>query len=96
MLKLTSKLALESLPYLLSALVAAVVVPGFIYLVIAIALPGVIYSPVYGTEAMVMPNVPGRGANAFELIRQDRDAFTPDQMLLAGFAKAAEATLTNR
>jgi hypothetical protein len=96
MLKLTSRLTLESLPSLLSALVAAVVVPGFIYLVIAIALPGVIYSPVYGTEAMAMPNVPGRGANAFELIRQDRDAFTPDQMLLAGLAKAAEDNLVNR
>jgi hypothetical protein len=45
---------------------------------------------------MVMPNVSGRGENALELIRQDRDAFTPDQMLLAGLAKAAEDNLVNR
>jgi hypothetical protein len=96
MLKLTSRLVLESLPYLLSALIAAVVVPGFVYLLITIALPGVVYLPVRGTEAMVMPSVSGRGENALELIRQDRDAFTPDQMLLAGLAKAAEDNLVNR
>jgi hypothetical protein len=96
MLKLTSRLVLESLPYLLSALIAAVLVPGLIYLLITIALPGVVYSPVHGTEAMVMPNVFGRGENALELIRQDHDAFTPDQRLLAGLAKAAEDNLVNR
>jgi hypothetical protein len=96
MFKLTSRLVLESLPYLLSALIAAVVVPGFTYLLITIALPGVIYSPVYGTDAMAMPNVSGHSTNALELIRQDRDAFTPDQMSLAGLAKAAKDNLVNR
>jgi len=96
MLKQTSKLALEALPYLLSALITAVVVPGFVYFLITIALPGVVYLPVHGTEAMVMPSVFGRGENALQLIRQDRDAFTSDQMLLAGLAKAAEDNLVNR
>ena len=94
--KLTSRFVLEVLPYLRSALIAAVVVPGFLYSLITIALPGVFYSQVYGTGAMAMPNVSGRGENALELIRRDRDAFAPDQMLLAGLAKAAEDNLVHR
>ena len=41
MLKLVSKFVLEVLPYVLSALIAAVVVPGFLY------------SQLYGREAVV-------------------------------------------
>jgi hypothetical protein len=56
---------LEVLPYVLSALIAAVVVPGFLY------------SQAYGTKAAVMPNVPDRGENVLEMIRQDHGAFAP-------------------
>ena len=87
---------MEVLPYLLSALIAAVVMPGFFYSLIAVALPGVFYSEVHGTDAMVMPNVSGRGENVLELIRQDHDAFAPDQKLLIRLAKAAEDNLVNR
>lgn len=47
MLKRTSWFVLEVLPYLLSALIAAVVVPGFLY------------SQAHETKAAVTPNVPG-------------------------------------
>ena len=72
MLKRISKFVLEVLPYLLSALIAAVVVPG------------ALYSRAHGTEALVMPNVPGRGENAPELIRRNR-AVAPD---LVGFGRS--------
>jgi hypothetical protein len=96
MLKQTSRFILEVLPYLISALVAAVVVPGFIYSLITVALPGVFYSEAHGTEAMVMPDVSGREENALELIRQDHEAFAPNQMSLHGLAKTAETNLVNR
>jgi hypothetical protein len=96
MLKLTSRFVLEVLPYLLSALVAAVLLPGLLYSMITVALPGVFYSEAHATEAMVMPNVSGRGENALELIRQDHDAFAPNQMLLRGLAKAAEGSKSLR
>jgi hypothetical protein len=47
MLKRTSWFVLEVLPYLLSVLIAAVVVPGFLY------------SQAHETKAAVTPNVPG-------------------------------------
>jgi hypothetical protein len=47
MLKRTSRFVLEVLPYVLSALIAAVVVPGFLY------------SQAHGTKEAVTPNVPG-------------------------------------
>jgi hypothetical protein len=46
-LKRTSWFVLEVLPYVLSALIAAVVVPGFLY------------SQAHETKAAVTPNVPG-------------------------------------
>ena len=49
MLKLTSRFVLEVLPYLLSALIAAVLVPGFLSSLITVALPGVFYSEAHGT-----------------------------------------------
>ena len=94
--KLTSRFVLEVLPYLRSALIAAVVVPGFLYSLITIALPGVFYSQAHGTEAIVMPNISGRGENAHDLIRQEHDAFAPDQRFLGWLAKAAEDNLVNR
>ena len=51
-------LSLEVLPYLLTALIAAIVVPGFLY------------SQVCGTKAGVTANVPGNGVDAPELVRQ--------------------------
>ena len=99
MLKLTSRFVLEGLPYvlsaLLSALFAAVLVPGLLYSLITVGQPRVFYSQVDETQAMVMPNVSGRGENALELIHEDHDAFAPDQMLLDGLAKAAEDNLVN-
>ena len=47
MLKGTSWFVLEVLPYLLSALIATIVVPGFLY------------SQIHETKAAVTPNVPG-------------------------------------
>ena len=49
MLKLFSRFVLEVLPYLLTAVIAAVVVPGFLY------------SQVYGTKAAVSASVPTSG-----------------------------------
>jgi hypothetical protein len=96
MLKLTSRLALGVLPYLLSALIAAVLVPGFLYSLMTVALPGVFYSEANGAEAMVTPNASGRSENSLELIRWDHDAFAPNQLQLHGVAKAAEDNLINR
>jgi hypothetical protein len=95
MLKLTSRFVLELLPYLLSALVAAVLVPGFVYSLITVTLPGVFYSGPHEMAAMVTPSAFG-GGNALELIRQDHDAFAPKQTSLHGLAGVADATLVNR
>ena len=54
---------LEVLPYLLTAVIAAVVVPGFLY------------SQVYGTKAAVAANVPTSGLNAPELVSGDHAVF---------------------
>ena len=70
MLERTSRFVLEVLPYLLLALVAAVVVPGFLY------------SQAHGAKASVMPNVSEE--NTLEIM--SRDHAGPGQMLstLAG------------
>lgn len=96
MLKLTSRFVLEMLPYLISGVVVAVVVPGFFYSLMTVALPGVFYSEAHGMEALVMPDVPGRGENALELIRRDHEAFAPIQTSLHGLAKAAKDDLVSR
>jgi len=96
MLKLTSRFVLEVLPYLLSTLVVAVLVPGFLYSLMTVALPGVLYSEAHGTEAMVMLNAANCGENALEMIRQDHDAFAPDQNLLGEVAKTAKDDLVSR
>ena len=84
MLERTSRFVLEVLPYLLSALIAAVVVPGFVY------------SQAHGTNAAVMPNVPGGSENALEMIGRDHAAFAPDQMLWDRPAKMAGDKPANR
>ena len=96
MLKLTSRFILEVSPYLLAVLIAAILVPGLLYSLITVAQPGVLNSQVHGIEAMVTSNISGRDTNALELIRQDHDAFAPDQKLLGGIAKAAKDNLVNR
>jgi hypothetical protein len=59
MLKLVSKFVLEVLPYVLSALIAAVVVPGFLY------------SQLYGREAAGTPTRAGGAIGLLELVRHD-------------------------
>ncbi len=83
MLKRTSRFVLEVLPYLLSALIAAVVIPG------------ALYSRAHGTEALVIPNVPGGGGNAPELIRRN-DALALDRMSWDRPAKTAGDKLAYR
>ena len=58
MLKLVSRFVLEVLPYVLSALIAAVVVPGFLY------------SQLYGRKAAGTPTPAGGGISLVELVRQ--------------------------
>jgi hypothetical protein len=84
MLERTSRFVLEVLPYVLSALIAAVVVPGFLC------------SQVPGTKAAVTLNVPGRGENVLGIIRQDHAAFAPDPMLSDSSAKTAGDKLAYR
>ena len=85
---------MEVLPYLLTALVVALVVPWFVYSLMTVALPGVFYTEARGTEAMVMSDISDRGENAFELIREDHDAFVSNK-ILRGLAKTAETNLVN-
>jgi hypothetical protein len=84
MLERTSRFVLEVVPYLLFALIAAVVVPGSLY------------SQAHGTKAVVMPNVPGLGEIALEMIRWDHAAFASDQMLSDRPAKTAGDKLAYR
>lgn len=83
MLERISKFVLEVLPYLLTALIAAVVVPGFLY------------SQAHGMKS-VTPQAPGRGENVVGMIRQDHAAFGPDYMSSDGSAKTAGDKLAYR
>ena len=62
---------------LLTAVIAAVVVPGFLY------------SQVYGTEAAVAASVPTSGVNAPELVSGDHAVFALVHTLPGGSAKTA-------
>ncbi len=95
MLKLTSRFVLEVLPYLLSAMAVAALVPAFLWLM-TVALPGVFYSEAHETEAVVTPTLSNRAENAVELIHRDHDAFAPNQGLLGEVAKAAKDDLVSR
>jgi len=73
MLKRTSRFVLEVLPYLLSVLIAAVVMPGFLY------------SQAHGTKVAVTPNVPSletfrrdRAVIAPDQMLSDRSAKTAE------------------
>ena len=84
MLERTSRFVLEVVPYLLLGLVAAVVVPGFLY------------SQAQGTKAAVMPNVLGGVENALEMIHWDHAAFAPDHILSDRVARPARDKLAYR
>jgi hypothetical protein len=81
MLERTSRFVLEVLPYLLSAVIAAIVVPGFLY------------SHAYGTKA-VTPNVPGDAI--LEVIGWEHTALVPQRMLPDRPANLAGDGLANR
>jgi hypothetical protein len=68
MLKLVSRFVLEVLPYVLSALIAAVVVPGFLY------------SQLYGMKAAGTPT-PAGGNSLVQLVRHDHAVFGAAQTL---------------
>ena len=69
MLKLVSRFVLEVLPYVLSALIAAVVAPGFLY------------SRLYGSEAAGTPTPAGGRISLVELVRYDHAVFGALQAL---------------
>jgi hypothetical protein len=69
MLERTSRFVLEVLPYVFSALIAAVVVPGFLY------------SQAPSTKAAATPNVDRRGENVLGIIREDHAAFAPELVM---------------
>jgi hypothetical protein len=84
-LKLTSRLVLQVLPYLLMALAAVVLLPGIADSLIAAALPDATSSP-RGIETMIAPF--GHGETTLDLIRQDHEAFARNGLL----REAAKAT----
>ena len=84
MLERTSRFVLEVLPYLLLAMVAAVVVPGFLY------------SQAHRMETAVTPGGSGGGEITLEMIGQDHAAFDPGQMLSDRSIKMAGDKLANR
>ena len=78
MLKLMSRFVLEVLPYLLSALIAAIVVPGFLN------------SQFHGARPEGAAAVTESMVSALELVRQDHAAFAPNQGLSALSSSAAQ------
>ena len=83
MLKLMSRFVLEVLPYLMSALIAAIVVPGFLN------------SQFHGTRPESAVTVSST-VSALELVRQDHAAFAPNQGLSALSSSAAQHQLQAR
>ncbi|MGA6930802.1 MAG: hypothetical protein WBZ35_15870 [Pseudolabrys sp.] len=75
---------MEVLPYLLLAMIAAVVVPGFLY------------SQAHRMETAVTPGGSGGGEITLEMIGQDHAAFDPGQMLSDRPIKMAGDKLANR
>ena len=84
MLERTSRFVLEVLPYLLLAVTAAVVVPGFLF------------SQAHGMKTAVTPGGSGGGEKAFEKIDRDHAAFDPSQTLSDRSIKMAGDKLANR
>jgi hypothetical protein len=63
MLERTSRLILEVFPYVSAALIAAVIVPGYLY------------SQAHGFRAVATPTFPPGNENALEVIHRDHAAF---------------------
>jgi hypothetical protein len=72
MLKLMSRFVLEVLPYMLSALIAAIVVPGFLM------------SQFHGNQPAGASNSADGTIRALELMHGDHAPFAPDKRSLAG------------
>jgi hypothetical protein len=68
MLKLTSRFVLEILPYALSALIAAVVVPGFLS------------AQFHGAAPPITTSNASSSVNTVELVRRDHARFGPIQV----------------
>ena len=67
MLKLVSKFVLEVLPYVLTALIAAIVVPGFLSL------------QLHGSQPSGALNGAERAVSAFELVRDKHAGYEREQ-----------------
>ena len=67
MLERISRFILEVFPYLSAALIAAVIVPGYLY------------SQVHGLRAAAAPTLSTGNENAVEIIHWDHAAFAPIQ-----------------
>ena len=65
MLERTSRFILEVFPYLSAALIAAFIVPGYLY------------SQVHGLRAVAAPTFPAGNENGVEIIHWDHAAFAP-------------------
>jgi len=65
MLERTSRFILEVFPYLSGAVIAAIIVPGYLY------------SQVHDLRAAATPTFPPGYENAGEIIRSDHAAFAP-------------------
>jgi hypothetical protein len=83
MLKRTSRFVLEVLPYVLTALIAAVVVPGYLC------------SQAFGPKAAATLNVPG-GANVLETISHGHSVFASRHVLFDSSVKTASDKLAYR
>ena len=69
MLERTSRLILEVFPYVSAALIAAVIVPGYLY------------SQAHGFRAVATPTFPPGNENALEIIHRDHAAFAPTKVV---------------
>ncbi len=72
MLERTSKFILEVFPYLSAALIAAVIVPGYLY------------SQAHGFRAVATPTFPAGNENALEIVHRGQAAFARYQSGRAG------------
>jgi hypothetical protein len=69
MLERTSRLILEVFPYVSAALIAAVIVPGYLY------------SQAHGFRAVATPALPPSNENALEIIHRDHAVFAPTKVV---------------
>ena len=81
MLKRVSRFVLEVLPYVLSASIAAVILPGFLN------------SQFHGRGPASVTNTAASAVNTLELVRQEHAAFAPALALSGGPASSAQRQL---